>query len=573
MPAGGGGMGGIPGGGGGGGGAPVIGGGGGMPGGGGGIAMPGGGGGGGGIGLSVMALSLVRRGSFSAVVDSRRRFEVGGGFYLEPSPGVKITPTIRTSLRQAAAVSSKNPTLDLLQGRAATPAAGPRPPAAKAPPLEEGQLTPSEVLRRARANVEHMGRNGELHVVGEVWGFKATKGGHWTFDLKDARSTLSCIMFFNDTKRVKFELKHGDKVVCTGKPSVTDWGSVQLQVKNVVGFGEGDHERAFRQLKEKLEGEGLFAAERKRPLPFLPSCVGVVTSSTGAALHDVVQVLTMRMPRLRIVVSPTKVQGDGAAADIADALRKLDDSRLCDVILLVRGGGSLEDLWAFNTEPVARAVARCKVPVISGVGHETDVTIADLVADRRAATPSNAAEIAVPRADELQRRIEHAERRLASSLKHAIADARARLDRQHKRLSDPRHVVARRRAAVVDLEQRLERALRKAKERSHARLTLLEERLAAQSPTRKIDERRARVAALAARLDPALLARREKASSRLGVLVARLEGVSPLAVLGRGYAIARRDDGLVVRAPADAPGGTKLDVIVEKGTLKVTVDR
>ncbi len=466
--------------------------------------------------------------------------------------------------------------------------------AAAAP--EAGALRPGEVLRRARANVEHIARGGDLRVVGEISSARVLNTGHITFDLKDARAKLPCIVFFNDSKRIKFDLRHGMQIVAVGKPSVTEWAQVQMRVVRVEPVGEGALDLAFRQLKEKLEAEGLFARERKRALPRLPRSVGIVTSSTGAAIRDALKVLFDRMPRLRVVVGPTKVQGDGAAADIADAIRRLDKHGGCDVLLVVRGGGSLEDLWAFNTEPVARAIAHAQTPVVAGVGHESDVTIADLVADLRAATPSNAAELAVPRLDVLTHQVDADARRLDAALRHALADARARLERARRRLPDPRHVVAAERRLADALAHRLERAVGASREARRATVAKLEERLRAASPSRQVAERRARltrleerlraasparrmatgrarVSGLSARLLPAAQAQRAAGGRTLDVLVARLDSISPLTVLARGYAIARRvDDGAVVRDPVDAPAGTRLEVRVERGTVRATVD-
>ena len=461
-----------------------------------------------------------------------------------------------------------------------------------------GRLTPSEVLARARANVEHMASKGELHVVGEVSGFKTTPQGHWTFELKDPQGALPCIVFFSDSKRVKFALEQGMQIVAVGIPTVS-FARVQLKVKSLSFFSkEGELDAAFRQLKAQLAAEGLFDSVRKRALPALPATVGLVTSSTGAALRDALKVLWARMPRLRVIVSPTKVQGEGAAADIAEALRKLDATKQCQVILLVRGGGSAEDLFAFNTEPVARAIAASSTPIISGVGHETDTTIADLVADRRAATPSHAAEMAVPVLAELEHRLDGARRRLFSSLSHLISQGRVRLDRQRKRLADPRHLVERRRRAVGELDKRLERALRKRRDDERAQLSHLTHRLRARAPERLLAERRASVIeldkrlaralqqrrdvvtnkrrqldGLAARLDPSMARARAHLGNGFLLLVARLESLSPLTVLGRGYAIARRrDDSRIVRAPSVAPPGTKLVVRVQGGELRATVD-
>jgi exodeoxyribonuclease VII large subunit len=310
----------------------------------------------------------------------------------------------------------------------------------------------------------------------------------------------------------------------------------------------------------------------------LPRTVGVVTSSTGAAIRDCINILRARAPNVRIVVSPTKVQGHEAVADIADALRRLDKLGACDVILLVRGGGSLEDLQAFNSEPVARAIAGCRVPVVSGVGHATDHTVADLVADRRAETPSNAAELAVPVVAELEVKLDSYAKRLASSV---------------------RPLIDRRRRVVGENEARMQRALVKRRDGERSRLAKLEQRVRARAPDRVLAEKRAllvemekrlvralqkrrdelaqqrrQLDALAARLAPAVARRRASAGGAFELLVARLESISPLTVLGRGYAIARRKtDGHVVRTPSDAPPGTKLTIRVEGGEVDATVDR
>lgn len=454
-------------------------------------------------------------------------------------------------------------------------------PTPKTEALKEGQLTPTQLLERARANVEHMAKSGPLFVVGEISGMKTTPQGHWTFDLKDKKNALPCIVFFNDTRRVLlqlgFALEHGMHIVATGAPTVS-FARVQLVVKSVELFSkDGALEAAARALKAKLEGEGLFAPERKRALPKLPKTVGVVTSSTGAAVRDCVNILFARAPRVRVIVSPTKVQGHEAAAEIADALRRLDKLGACDVILLVRGGGSLEDLQAFNSEPVARAIAQCRVPVVSGVGHATDHTVADLVADRRAETPSNAAELAVPVVAELEVKLDSYAKRLASSV---------------------RPLVDRRRRVVGEHEARLQRALVKRRDGERARLAKLEQRVRAKAPDRVLAEKRAHLVelekrlvralqkrrdevaqqrrqldALQARLAPAVAKQSARSRGAFQLLVARLESISPLTVLGRGYAIARRKaDGHVVRTPSDAPAGTKLTVRVDGGDIDATVD-
>jgi exodeoxyribonuclease VII large subunit len=482
-------------------------------------------------------------------------------------------------------------------------------------------------MKRARANVAHLNRHGALVVVGEVFESKVGARGHLTFKLKDDHrgketgEALPCIMFFNDTRRLKFALEQGMRVVCTGEISVSQFAQVQFVVKNIEPVGAGALEAAFQQLKEKLAREGLFAVERKRALPFLPRCVGVVTSAYGAAQHDVLERLRERMPRLHVIVRPTKVQGDEASADVAEAIRDLDKHGACDVILVVRGGGSLDDLWAFNTEPVVRAIVAARTPIVSGVGHESDITLADLAADKRASTPTHAAELAVAvTATELQERIARLERRLRDATNARMERAHLQLTRVSQRLSarrnlvdvqrarvaalvarmerrHPAQIVSERRALLARVLQRLEarhpsRAVNERRGRVTALLQRLEarhpsrvvherralvakllQRLEARTPARAVEERRARVAALAQRLRPPVDRRTAEAKRAFAVVLARLHALSPLAVLARGYAVVTHDDGRVVARTSDVRDGDALHVRVSDGTIDVKVTK
>jgi exodeoxyribonuclease VII large subunit len=471
------------------------------------------------------------------------------------------------------------------------------------------------VLRRARANVEHMG---ELTMVGEVANFKVHQNGHWIFDLKDKNCGVPCTMWWNDTRRVKFAAENGLEVKVTGTISINPFAKIQVRVTAIEPVGQGALELAFKQLKEKLAGEGLFAAERKKPLPVLPRRVGVVASSTGAALHDVIKVLYGRMPRLHVIVSPTKTQGQEAPALIAEAVRRLDKTGLCDVILLVRGGGAREDLHAFNTEPVARAIFHAKTPIVSGVGHENDVTIADLVADKRAATPSNAAELAVPNVKDLLHRIDAAAKRIRSAAGRDLQRTHRQVDRLSTRLSDALERKKRaERTRVEKLERRMEEAWRRRRRQEGAHLDLLDKRLRGNAPHRVLSLRRERVANAAARLNPAMRAileekRREldALSPRLtpalnemlaenrraldknamkllpalkkivddrkrqfAVAAAQLNALSPLGVVARGYSVVTRvDDGKLVQTVSDAPPGTQIEIKVSDGKVKAKTE-
>jgi exodeoxyribonuclease VII large subunit len=453
--------------------------------------------------------------------------------------------------------------------------------ASPAPEIPEGALTPSELVYRARANVEHINhksgdKSGELMVVGELFNPKPHRNGHLGFELKDDENkseSLKCFMFAKQFAALRFDADQGLRVLARGKLTISKYAELQLQVRALELVGAGAFEAAFRALKDKLDKEGLFAPERKKPLPFLPRTVGIVTSKTGEAIKDTITQLRARMPSLHIIFAETKVQGDEAVSEIADAIRRLDKSAKCDVILVVRGGGSLADLWAYNSEPVARAIANAHTPIVTGVGHEGDVTIADLVADVRASTPTDAAVRAVPMERELRRLITEREQR-------AMRAMRARLDRAHKRVSaaharvhaarrvleQPRRILERMRDA---LRARMEARVASERHRTHAIALRLERR----APQRVLATERARLRALADRLHPPVTRVRAKASQRIAVLAARLHAISPLAVLGRGYAlVTRADDHALVRAPAQVKSGDALNVRLEGGTLKVRVD-
>ena len=444
-------------------------------------------------------------------------------------------------------MASRKGTLDLVQGSAGVEAKR----AAPAERRQPGTLTPTEVLRRARANVEHIGL---CLVQGEVAEIRNHRNGHLFFkllDLEDRSAGLPCVLWARDVKRLGFKLEDGLAVVLDGKVGLNDFASVQLTVREVQLVGQGAHELAFRQLKERLDKEGLFSPERKRAPPMLPRAVGVVTSKHGAAINDVLVRLFERFPTMPVLVAPTLVQGEAAPAEIAAALARLDGSARVDVILLVRGGGAREDLMAFDDERVARAIVACRVPVIAGVGHENDVTIADLVADLRAATPTHAAELAVPRLVDLRHTLDDRVRRMHARATHALTRGRVHEQALARRLEQG---AARRRKAHAD------------------RLRALEGRLRALAPGRVLRELRVRLTKLEARLCAAAETAARTRAQRVSLLAARLHALSPLTVLGRGYAIATRvDDGRVLMAAQDAPASTEVDVRLAHGSLRARV--
>jgi exodeoxyribonuclease VII large subunit len=411
----------------------------------------------------------------------------------------------------------------------------------------------------------------DVWVVGQVSGLKRATSGHLYFDLKDDQSLLSCVMWRDQASRVRDGVENGAEVVARGRVSFyPPGGRCQVYVTHLRPVGLGALEVQFRKLKERLEKEGLFAADRKRPLPTSPATVAVVTSPTGAAIRDIVHVLSRRWPGLRILLYPVRVQGEGAAEEIARAVRDVDRwlYGAADVVIVGRGGGSMEDLWAFNDESVARAVAACRIPVVSGVGHETDFTICDFVADVRAPTPSAAAEIVVPDQRELVSRLNVQGRRLARAAEVALQAARHRLHRvaEHRFFRYPEELAGLPASRLDDLAGRLATAAASAMESRRRRLHDLERRLAPLRPTARLADMRARVAAAAARHEAAGQRLAERAAATVDRLAARLEALSPLAVLQRGYSITLAEaTGKPVRAAEEVAVGDVLSTVVGRG--------
>lgn len=447
---------------------------------------------------------------------------------------------------------------------------GAAPTRSRRPSLPPGCLGVAELGQRLKSALEH---DGELQVGGEVTGFKVLPNGHWSFDLKDARARIKVFTFFNTARRLTAP-RDGDLVVVTALPTFkADFGVAQLIASQIAPIGDGDLKKRLEALKQKLAEAGCFDVARKRPLPRLPRVVGIATSLQAAAIRDVLKVIGARNPHTHVVIRDCRVQGDGAAVDVADAVRRLDQSGLCDVILVVRGGGAREDLSAFDTEPVVRAIVGCRVPVVAGVGHEVDTTLADLAADVRAATPSQAAELAVPVFDDLVRRVDRLEQALRSRADGRIADAERRLARVERRLPSPLDLVERHGAPLRLLERRLARQAPRARlQERAATVDALGERLHRQDPRARVAAARARVDALAARLDAAVAARRDQGEARLEQAVAALDALSPLAVLRRGWGLVTvPDEGRRLARGGDLVAGRRLHLKLGDGEADVVV--
>jgi exodeoxyribonuclease VII large subunit len=414
----------------------------------------------------------------------------------------------------------------------------------------------------------------DVLVQGEISNLRPASSGHIYFTLKDERAQVRCVFFKQQQRGMKFRPEDGLKVTVRGSVSVYEArGEYQIYVESLEPVGRGALQAAFEQLKKKLEAEGLFDPARKKLLPLLPSRIGLITSSTGAAVRDVVRILTRRFPNVHLTLYPVRVQGEGAAEEIAQALAHFNRKRSADVILLVRGGGSIEDLWAFNEEKVARAIAACAIPVIAGVGHETDFTIADFVADVRASTPSAAAELVVQTRREFDKHLADLRGSLGSLVRYRLLELSRRVHELAGRrgFRRPLDLLRQRRQQADELTSRLALGLKARLETSRRRFTAAHLRIA------RFDFR-AKIAALRRRF--------EKLGNELGVCIERLlrlkrerwqrlalqlQERSPLKVLERGYAIATDAAGVVLRDADQVEVGDEVRVQLHRGRLDTEV--
>jgi len=412
---------------------------------------------------------------------------------------------------------------------------------------------------------------GWVTVFGEISNFKAYGQGNWYFTLKDAESQLRAVMFSRDRRFMKYRPKDGDEVLVRGRVDVYGArGDLQVIVERMKPLGAGQLQEQFERLKQRLRAEGLFDAARKQRLPAVPRRIGIVTSLQAAALQDMLRTLDLRDPTLAITIAPARVQGDGAGQTIAAALDLLNRASDVDVILLGRGGGSLEDLWAFNEEVVARAVARSRVPVICGVGHETDATIAEFVADLRAPTPTGAAERAVPIRRDLEAAIADLRARLVGGSRRGLERRLERTLELRQRLLSPRRRLEIAAQRLDDASGRLERALRVGMDARGQRLDGLTGRLRAQDPRAGLDAARGKLAVAEARLHQAALVDLRRRRERLEARRRQLGLVGPLQSLERGYALASHE-GRLVRRPSDVAVGGTIDVRLHGGALRCNV--
>ncbi|EEC7125317.1 exodeoxyribonuclease VII large subunit [Salmonella enterica] len=391
---------------------------------------------------------------------------------------------------------------------------------------------------------------GQVWISGEISNFTQPASGHWYFTLKDDTAQVRCAMFRNSNRRVTFRPQHGQQVLVRANITLYEpRGDYQVIAESMQPAGEGLLQQKYEQLKAKLQAEGLFDQQHKQPLPSPAHCVGVITSKTGAALHDILHVLKRRDPSLPVIIYPTAVQGDDAPGQIVRAIELANIRKECDVLIVGRGGGSLEDLWSFNDERVARAIFASTIPVVSAVGHETDVTIADFVADLRAPTPSAAAEIVSRNQQELLRQIQTARQRLEMAMDYYLANRQRRFTQLYHRLQQqhPQLRLARQQTALERLRQRMSIALEAQLKRAAQQQQRLTQRLNQQNPQPRIHRAQSRVQQLEYRLAENLRARLSEQRERFGNAVTHLEAVSPLATMARGYSVSTATDGHVLK--------------------------
>ncbi len=445
--------------------------------------------------------------------------------------------------------------------------AGPRPARRRA-------LTVSELTDRVQGILET--EFVDVWVEGEVSNLKRAASGHVYFSLKDARAQIRAVVWKTDARLLRFQPKDGMHVLARGSLRVyPPRGDYQVSVQVLEPLGKGSLAQAFEELKEKLDKEGLFAPGRKRPLPMLPRRIAVVTSPTGAVIRDILRVLRRRYANLEVLVYPVRVQGEGAADEIARALSALNRLGGLDVVILARGGGSLEDLWAFNEEIVARAIASSRIPTLSAVGHETDVTIADFVADLRAPTPSAAAEVVVQPKEELRARVDAAGKRLGAALRLGLTRTRARVEAAaaHRVFGAEQGRLRVRAQRVDELVRRGERALVLRLESGRERARRRRDRLEALRWDRQLAARREGLARRADRLHALFRGGVDRRRAGLARIAGRLEGLSPLAVLGRGYALVWDEaTGALLRQASKTEVGRHLSIRLHRGAVRATVE-
>ena len=441
------------------------------------------------------------------------------------------------------------------------------------PTPERDVYTVGRLNREVRLLIEH--GMPTLWVEGELTNFSRPASGHWYFTLKDRDAQVRCAMFRQRNTALRFVPRDGQLVMARVRVGLYEpRGEYQLQVEHLEDSGVGALRREFDRLKEKLQAEGLFASALKRPLPTLPTRIGVITSPTGAAIRDILHILARRFASVPVVIYPTAVQGKDAVPQLLAALSAASSRQECDVLIVARGGGSMEDLWAFNDEAVVRAIRAAPMPVVTGIGHEIDFTIADFVADVRAPTPSGAAELVVPDSSTWRNTLVKLSHRLQQTLSRRLLDDRSSLQQLRRRLefAHPGQRVNQGAQKLDELMQRLSAAWALQSSQRAARLHRLEMRLSGVSPRHQLESLRERLTRLDHRQQQAWLQEWQARQQRLALASRTLNAVSPLAVLDRGYALVTlSDSGQLVREVSEAPIGSIIEARLAHGQLRAQV--
>lgn len=440
------------------------------------------------------------------------------------------------------------------------------------PQLQRDIYSVSRLNREARALLE--GSFALLWLEGEISNLSRPRSGHLYFTLKDEFAQVRCAMFRMRATHLSFAPRDGSQVLARVRVSLYEpRGDYQLVVDHMEEAGDGALRRAFDELKQRLQQEGLFEEAHKRPLPTLPHTIGVVTSPSGAAIRDILTVLRRRFPAIRVVLYPVAVQGEGAGREVAAAIRLAGERAECDVLIVGRGGGSLEDLWAFNEEVVARAIYDSPLPVVSAVGHEVDFSISDFVADARAPTPSAAAELLSPDASQWQVRIAAMRQRLLQAMQRQQREAQRRLEGIARRLRHPGQRLQQIAQRVDELEWRLGNAQRNQWRHRQAALATLHSRLQRHTPQARLQRLHDHHHELQGRLQRAIRQGLGRAQGQLALQARTLEAVSPLATLHRGYAIVtREDDGALIEQSTQVEPGARVRTTLSSGALLCRVE-
>ncbi|MBK5144936.1 exodeoxyribonuclease VII large subunit [Budviciaceae bacterium BWR-B9] len=415
---------------------------------------------------------------------------------------------------------------------------------------------------------------GQIWLSAEISNFSQPSSGHWYFTLKDDRAQVRCAMFRTANRKTTFQPQNGQQVLV--RASITLYeprGDYQLIAESMQPAGDGLLQQRFEQLKQRLSDEGLFNPARKRPLPSPATCIGIITSASGAALHDMLQILQRRDPSLPVIIYPTMVQGNEATLQIARTIELANQRNECDVLIVGRGGGSLEDLWCFNEELVARAIFNSQIPVVSAVGHETDVTIADFVADLRAPTPSAAAELISRNQPELIRRLQSQQQRLEMAMDYYLTHLRQRLTRQDSRLQQqhPQLRLSRQQTALLKLQNRLEEGMQTRLRLASRQTERLQQRLLHTQPQVKVHRYQQQLQQYQYQLQQALERQLNAARQRFSVGYSQLEAVSPLATLARGYSVTTAADGKTLKKSKQVKTGDTLKTRLSDGWIESQV--